>query len=242
MGGRHAGRDHRLPDASPLRPEDARTGGGPGRSDGETSCCRACAIRATSRRRSTTDYASRSLPPAEIQPPSDDSDAPYFTSWLRQQLVDKLRRRRGLRRRPRRQSTLDLELQQQVEAIVALTRRRRRPRLAPWSSSTTRRRASWRWSAATTTPRSPFNLATNGLRQPGSSFKPFTLVTALEQGHSTDEVFNSALSAIESEQREVSIRRTTATERRSSTISLPRQQLQNDSYLGSASIADGDEV
>ncbi len=38
----------------------------------------------------------------------------------------------------------------------------------------------------------PFNLATNGLRQPGSSFKPFTLVTALEQGHSTDEVFNSA--------------------------------------------------
>ena len=29
---------------------------------------------------------------------------------------------------------------------------------------------------------SPFNLATNGQRQPGSSFKPFTLVTALEGG------------------------------------------------------------
>ena len=38
----------------------------------------------------------------------------------------------------------------------------------------------------------PFNLATNGHRQPGSSFKPFTLVTALEQGHSPDEVFTSA--------------------------------------------------
>ena len=37
----------------------------------------------------------------------------------------------------------------------------------------------------------PFNLATNGLRQPGSSFKPMTLVTGLEEGHSTDEVFNS---------------------------------------------------
>ena len=30
----------------------------------------------------------------------------------------------------------------------------------------------------------PFNLATNGHRQPGSAFKPFTLVTALEHGHS----------------------------------------------------------
>ena len=38
----------------------------------------------------------------------------------------------------------------------------------------------------------PFNLATNGLRQPGSAFKPFTLVTALEQGHSTSEVYASA--------------------------------------------------
>ncbi len=40
--------------------------------------------------------------------------------------------------------------------------------------------------------REPFNLATNGLRQSGSSFKPFTLVAALEEEHSTSEVFNSA--------------------------------------------------
>ena len=39
---------------------------------------------------------------------------------------------------------------------------------------------------------SPFNLATQGERQPGSAFKPFTLVTALEQGHSPDDVFTSA--------------------------------------------------
>ncbi len=38
----------------------------------------------------------------------------------------------------------------------------------------------------------PFNLATQGHRQPGSAFKPFTLVTALEQGHSPDQVFSSA--------------------------------------------------
>ena len=58
--------------------------------------------------------------------------------------------------------------------------------------STTRPAASGRWSVATTTGTQPFNLATQGQRQPGSAFKPFTLVTALEQGHSPDQVFTSA--------------------------------------------------
>jgi penicillin-binding protein 1A len=38
----------------------------------------------------------------------------------------------------------------------------------------------------------PFNLATNGHRQPGSSFKPFTLLGALEKGVSPDRTFVSA--------------------------------------------------
>jgi penicillin-binding protein 1A len=37
----------------------------------------------------------------------------------------------------------------------------------------------------------PFNLATQGRRQPGSSIKPFTLITALEQGISPYTVFAS---------------------------------------------------
>ena len=37
----------------------------------------------------------------------------------------------------------------------------------------------------------PFNVATNGHRQPGSALKPFTLVTALEQGISPDRTFAS---------------------------------------------------
>jgi penicillin-binding protein 1A len=37
----------------------------------------------------------------------------------------------------------------------------------------------------------PFNLATNGHRQPGSSFKPFTLATALEQGISPSSTYTS---------------------------------------------------
>src|SRR3954453_4617992 len=38
----------------------------------------------------------------------------------------------------------------------------------------------------------PFNLATQGHRQPGSSIKPFTLVTALEEGISPYTTFESA--------------------------------------------------
>ena len=37
----------------------------------------------------------------------------------------------------------------------------------------------------------PFNLATNGHRQPGSSFKPFTLATALGQGISPSTTYTS---------------------------------------------------
>jgi len=38
----------------------------------------------------------------------------------------------------------------------------------------------------------PFNLATQGHRQPGSSIKPFTLLTALEEGISPETVYESA--------------------------------------------------
>ena len=37
----------------------------------------------------------------------------------------------------------------------------------------------------------PFNLATQGQRQPGSAFKPFTLAVALEHGYGPDSVFDS---------------------------------------------------
>ena len=78
-------------------------------------------------------------------------------------------------------TTLDLDMQEAVEGIAynTLAGSSRPPRS---SSSTTRPARSGRWSAATTTRRSPFNLATNGHRQPGSAFKPFTLVTAFENG------------------------------------------------------------
>ena len=81
--------------------------------------------------------------------------------------------------------------------------------------------------------KAPFNLATNGQRQPGSSFKPFTLVTALEQGRSPDEVFTSAPQRIPFTVKDEAQGRHTRT--RSPICSSVDNY--DDSYLGSASIA-----
>ena len=103
-----------------------------------------------------------------------------------------LRRRRGVRRRPADQ--VDPRPRAPERASRGSPSRRspgsRRP--PRWSCSTTRRGGVLAMVGGSDYQECPFNLATNGHRQPGSSFKPFTLVTALEQGRSTGEVFTSA--------------------------------------------------
>jgi len=126
-----------------------------------------------------------------ISPPADDSAAPYFTSWLRQQLVDRYGAGEAFGGGLTVTSTLDLELQQQVEAIAESTVSgvgldASVVVLDNETAGVLAMVGGFDYEEA------PFNLATNGLRQPGSAFKPFTLVTGLEEGHSTSEVFESA--------------------------------------------------
>ena len=138
-----------------------------------------------------TEYTARALPPPySIEPPRDDSVAPYFTSWLRQQLVDKYGAGEAFGGGLVVKSTLDLELQQAVEAAVSS----RVDGVGLDSSVVVLDNETAGVLAligGSDYENEPFNLATNGRRQPGSAFKPMTLVTALEEGHSTDEVFNS---------------------------------------------------
>ncbi len=134
-------------------------------------------------------YSKEPLPkPSQIQTPTEDSKAPYFTSWLRQQLVDKYGSGEAFGGGLRVYSTLDLPLQQEVSKIaydhtagVGLN-----SAVVVLDNQTGGVRA---MVGGTDYSKSPFNLATQGQRQPGSAFKPFTLVTALEQGHSPDQVF-----------------------------------------------------
>ena len=159
---------------------------------------------------------------ARSTPPAENSAAPYFTSWLRQQLVDRYGAGEAFGGGLQIRSTLDLELQNQVEEIVAS---RRSAGIEPTASVVVLDNETGGVLAmvgGSDFQDAPFNLATNGHRQPGSSFKPFTLITALEQGHSTGEVFTSAPQEIPFR---VKVRRRTATATKVVNDALQRQQL-----------------
>jgi penicillin-binding protein 1A len=138
------------------------------------------------------DYSLEDIPDAtQIAPPAENSEAPYFTSWLRQQLVDQYGAGEAFGGGLEITSSLDLDLQREVESIASGTL----SGIAPTASVVVLDNDTGTVRAMVGGPdyaEAPFNLATNGHRQPGSSFKPFTLVTALEQGHSTGEVYSSA--------------------------------------------------
>ena len=98
-------------------------------------------------------YGEQPIPTAkQIEPPAENSAAPYFTSWLRQQLVDRYGAGEAFGGGLQIKSTLDLEPSRTAfEEIVPVHARRDRRRPPRSSSSTTRPAASWRWSAAPTT-------------------------------------------------------------------------------------------
>jgi penicillin-binding protein 1A len=129
--------------------------------------------------------------PRDIEPPRIDSKAPYFTTWLRQQLVERYGPARtyfgGLKVR----STLDLRLQKAAEEAV----RSYLGGIPPTASVVVIDNRDAGVKAMVGGPNfqtKPFNLATEGHRQPGSSIKPFTLITALKEGISPYTVYPSA--------------------------------------------------
>jgi penicillin-binding protein 1A len=127
---------------------------------------------------------------AEIHPPRPDSSQPYFSSWLTQQLVDRYRPGivfgGGLKIR----TTLDPELQAAAEHAIG----GRLAGVGPSASLVAIENKTGEIKAMVGGPdynQKPFNLATNGHRQPGSSFKPFTLLAALGDNVSPDATFTS---------------------------------------------------
>ncbi|CAA9508772.1 MAG: Multimodular transpeptidase-transglycosylase, partial [uncultured Solirubrobacteraceae bacterium] len=117
----------------------------------------------------------------DVTPPREESRTPYFTTWVKQQVVDRYSARAftaGLKIR----TTLDLDMQKAAEdtvkrwlgnpagptaAVVAIDNENGEVRAMVGGRDYRK---------------SPFNLATQGQRQPGSAFKPFVLATALREG------------------------------------------------------------
>jgi penicillin-binding protein 1A len=127
---------------------------------------------------------------SDIERPSDDSLSPYFTSWLRQQVVDIYGPGRAFGGGYQIHSSLDLDMQNTAQDIAESTL----SGVAPTASVVVLDNATGEVKAmvgGNDFQNHPFNLATNGHRQPGSSFKPYTLATALTQGISPSTSYTS---------------------------------------------------
>ncbi|HEY1357503.1 MAG TPA: transglycosylase domain-containing protein [Thermoleophilaceae bacterium] len=126
----------------------------------------------------------------QITPPRPDSDQPYFSSWLTQQLVDRYRPGLVFGGGLKVRTTIDPELQQAAEQAISsnLTGVGPDASLVAIENKTGKIRA---MVGGSNFNERPFNLATEGHRQPGSSFKPFTLVAALERGYGPASTFTS---------------------------------------------------
>jgi penicillin-binding protein 1A len=135
--------------------------------------------------------------PKDIQPPhqtlTEGVDAGYFTSWVSQQVIERYGATRAFDGGLHVETTLDLDLQRAAEhavdgylpgpegptaALVAIEN----------STGEVRAMVGGRGYNA-----SPFNLATEGERQPGSSFKAFDLAAALQDGISPESTWSSRL-------------------------------------------------
>jgi penicillin-binding protein 1A len=134
----------------------------------------------------------------DLQPPEEDTEYPYFTSWIKQQVVDQLGggqegARQAFEGGLRIHTTIDGELQQTAQAAVKQWlpfQDGPHAALVAIENSTGKVRAMVGGDDQHFNDR-PFNLATQGQRQPGSAIKPFILAEALRQGISPSSVWAS---------------------------------------------------
>ncbi len=129
--------------------------------------------------------------PGDIVPPTVDTKAPYFTTWVSQKLVERFGARRAFEGGLRVRTTLDLDLQAAAQrAIDAALPDPAGPSAALVAidndSGEVRALIGGRDYASR-----PFNLATQGQRQPGSTVKPFILAEAMKRGHGLGSVWPS---------------------------------------------------
>jgi penicillin-binding protein 1A len=130
-------------------------------------------------------------PPDDIEPPKLDSRAPYFTAWLRQQLIERYGASKAFFGGLKVKSTLDLRLQEAAEEAVD-SYLGYSPATASVVVLDNQNAGVKAMVGGPNFEAKPFNIATQGHRQPGSSIKPFTLMTALEEGISPYTTFESA--------------------------------------------------
>ena len=133
---------------------------------------------------------------ADIVPPREDTKYPYFTSWVKQQVVDKLGggqlgARRAFTGGLVVKSTLDSKMQDAATAAINNWLPFASGPRASMVAIENKTGAVRAMVGGDDYQKSSFNLATQGQRQPGSSFKPFVLAEALREGISPGSTWTS---------------------------------------------------
>jgi penicillin-binding protein 1A len=149
------------------------------------------------------------LPTAsDIEQPQEPAAAPYFTSWIRPQILRAMGLGRGVPASVAEyrayygglkiRTTIDLRMQKAADQAVSSSLPHgtgMTASLVAIDNKTGEVRAMVGGpivNGQEDYQQHPFNLAADGDRQPGSSFKPFTLAVALESGISPDSIWTSA--------------------------------------------------
>src|SRR5918994_55546 len=137
------------------------------------------------------DAIRQSLPAEDdVDPPNTESQQPYFTTWMTEHLLEQYRPGRVFAGGLKVRTTIDPELQQAAESAIV----GRLAGVGPDASLVAIKNDTGEVRAmvgGSDFNARPFNLATNGHRQPGSAFKPFILVRALEDGIEPNSVWAS---------------------------------------------------
>ena len=143
---------------------------------------------------SPSQYATaikQTIPSAEdLNQPKPDSNEPYFSTWVTQQLVDRYGAGRVFGGGLEITTTLDVPFQKAAEQAIS----GRLAGVGPSASLVAIENKTGEVKAmvgGNDFDKRPFNLATNGHRQPGSAFKPFILAEALDSGVSPNQTFTS---------------------------------------------------
>jgi penicillin-binding protein 1A len=136
--------------------------------------------------------------PTKVNLPSTQGQAaPYFANYVKDQLVKQYGPSKTFGGGLRVRTTLDVGLQDVARKAIAsvLPGSVQQPSYGPTAAMVVldaKTGSVLAMVGGANYHRSQFNLATQGERQPGSSFKPFVLATALKQGIAPSSIFTSS--------------------------------------------------
>jgi penicillin-binding protein 1A len=139
-----------------------------------------------------TEANATDLPkPENVRLPGTEGPAQHFVNYVKQQLIDEYGSAEVFGGGLKVRTTIDLDLQQKARDAISKWLKNPDGPSAALVAIDPRNGAVKAMVGGNNYRKSQFNLAVQGVRQPGSAFKPFVLATALRQGISPATHFES---------------------------------------------------